>query len=188
MKKILLLLLPLLLAFTTGCVDTTTTDTANNPLYYTYGATTYSLEVPNDWEVISQFTSDYPANTLIAFRNNLKDKDFIANINLIANNVDENMNNGDYAIGMLKQHAENLIDYRLIEQQEIEITINGQTTPTYMNYFEGRNSADSDLLKFVQVYGVNNNIGYIVTATFLPEEDEFIIENCVHVVKSLELK
>ncbi len=98
------------------------------------------------------------------------------------------MNNGDYAIEMLQEHEGNLIDYRLIEQQEIEIVIEGAETPAYLNYFEGRNSIDSDLLKFVQVYGINDSIGYIATATFLPEEDEFIIENCVHMVKSLELK
>jgi len=113
---------------------------------------------------------------------------FRTSVNVIANSVSKDLSNGDYGIEMLQTHSEDLIDYRLIEKQEIEITINGQITPTYLNYFEGRNSIDTDLLQFAQVYGVNNGIGYIITATFLPEEDEFIVENCIHMVKSLELK
>ncbi|NCS68183.1 hypothetical protein COW94_03655 [Candidatus Peregrinibacteria bacterium CG22_combo_CG10-13_8_21_14_all_44_10] len=190
MKKLIVLLLAsCYLLIISGCGSTDTSDsTADNPLYYTYSASSFALEVPNDWETISQFTSDYPQNTLVAFRNNLKDLSFIANVNIVANAVNKGMNNGDYALEMLQTHSENLIDYRLIEKQEIEILINEQSTPTYLNYFEGRNSVDSDILEFVQVYGVNNQIGYIVTATFLPEEDNFIVENAVHVVKSLELK
>ncbi len=189
MKKLLTLLTTLSILLTmSGCSEGTSEDVAENPLYYTYSASSFELEVPNDWETISQFTSDYPHNTLVAFRNNLKDQDFIANVNIVANTVDKGMNNGDYGIEMLQTHSEDLIDYRLIEKQEIEIVINGEATPTYLNYFEGRNSIDTDLLRFVQVYGINNQIGYIATATFLPDEDEFIIENCVHMAKSLTLK
>lgn len=188
MKKITTLLLTISLLLTTGCLGTDTTNQTENPLYYKYGSTSFSVEIPNDWEVINQFTSDYPTNTIVAFRNNLKDQKFIANVNLVANAVSEDMNNGDFGIEMLQKHESDLIDYRLIEQQEINILVNGTETPTYLNYFEGRNSLSSDLLRFIQVYGVNNGFGYVTTATFLPEEDEFIIENCVHIVKSLELR
>lgn len=190
MKKLTILTFILLLTLgTSGCFENITPDeNAENPLYYTYSSSTYSIEAPNDWEVISQFTSDYPSNTLVAFRNNIKGKDFLANVNLVANTLDETLSNGDYALEMLQYHAETLIDYRLIEQQEIEIEINGQNTPTYLNYFEGRNSIDSDLLRFIQVYGVNGNFAYIATGSFLTNEDEFAIENCVHMVKSLELE
>lgn len=190
MKKLITSLLVIIFSLgTTGCFgDATPTDDAENPLYYKYSSTTFAVEVPNDWEVISQFTSDYPDNTLVVFRNNLKDMDFIANVNIVAESVDKDLGNGDYALETLQFHSESLIDYKLIEQQEVEIKINSQMTPTYLNYFEGRNSISSDLLKFVQVYGTNNGLGYIITGTFLPDEDEFIRENCVHVVKSLEIK
>ncbi|EKD63563.1 MAG: hypothetical protein ACD_51C00257G0001 [uncultured bacterium] len=106
----------------------------------------------------------------------------------MANTLDEDISNGDYALEMLQFHSESLIDYKLLEQQEIEIEIDGQPTPTYLNYFEGRNSTTSDLLKFVQVYGVEDGFGFIATGSFLPDEDEFAIDNCVYMVKSLELK
>ncbi|MBU1019384.1 MAG: hypothetical protein ABII07_04005 [Patescibacteria group bacterium] len=185
MKKLLLLPL-LLLLLLTGCLgNVTPEENTDNPLYYKYSGATYSIEVPNDWEVISQFTSDYPSNTLVAFKNNLKDQDFIANVNIVANTLGKGLGNGDYAIEMLKYHEGTLIDYKLLEQQEVEVIVAGQSIPTYLNYFEGRNSVSSDLLRFLQVYVVSENFGYIATATFLPDEDEFIFENCKHMVKSL---
>ena len=189
MKKLLALFTLILL--TTGCLgggDEEPQGDTENPLYYTYSTSTFSLEVPNDWEVISQFTSDYPENTLVAFRNNLKEKDFLANVNIVANTLEDDLNNGDYGLEMLQYHEETLIDYKLIEQQEIDIKINGQTTPTYLNYFEGRNNTSSDVLRFVQVYAIDGSIGYIATGSFLPDEDEFAIDNCVHMVKSLAVK
>lgn len=187
MKK-LFVLIALLIAFS-GCGNSNedSTQQGTNPSYYVYSTSAFSLEVPNDWEVISQFTSDYPTNTLVAFRNNIKEQDFIANVNVVGNDIGDT-SNGDYAIKMLQKHAETLIDYKLIEQKEIEIFIGGQLTPAYRNYFEGRNSPDTDILQFIQVYAVKDGIGYIATASFLPTEDEFVIDNCVHMVESLEIK
>jgi len=186
MKK-LIALIALLIAFS-GCGnENNTPEQGENPSYYVYSTTSFSIDVPNDWEVISQFTSDYPTNTLIAFRNNIKEQDFIANVNVVGNDVGDT-NNGDYAIEMLKKHSETLIDYKLLEQKEIEIFIGGQLTPAYRNYFEGRNSPDTDIIKFIQVYAVKDGIGYIATASFLPNEDEFVIDTCVDMVESLEIK
>ncbi len=186
MKK-LFALIALLIAFS-GCTSgEIAPDQGTNPTYYVYSTNAFSLEVPNDWEVISQFTSDYPTNTLVAFRNNIKEQDFLANINIIGNNVGE-ISNGDYAIEMLNKHSETLIDYQLLEQKEIEIFVEGQLTPAYRNYFEGRNSTDTDILRFIQVYAVKDSIGYIATASFLPNEDEFVIDTCASMVESLEIK
>ncbi|HAU39369.1 MAG: hypothetical protein UV80_C0014G0005 [Candidatus Peregrinibacteria bacterium GW2011_GWF2_43_17] len=186
MKKILALV-ALLIAFSGCSNEETTPEQGTNPTYYVYSTNSFSLEVPNDWEVISQFTSDYPTNTLVAFRNNIKEQDFLANVNIVGNTVGE-ISNGDYAIEMLKKHSETLIDYTLLEQKEVEIFVGGQLTPAYRNYFEGRNSPDTNTLKFIQVYAVKDGIGYIATASFLPNEDTFVTDTCVNMVESLEIK
>lgn len=189
MKKLLNIALTItLITIFSGCTNgENTTGQGSNPSYYIYSTNSFSIEVPNDWEVISQFTSDYPTNTLVAFRNNIKEQDFLANVNIVGNNIEE-ISNGNYAIEILQKHSETLLDYKLLEQKEIEIFISGQLTPAYRNYFEGRNSLDTDILKFIQVYAVKDNIGYIATASFLPNEDEFVINTCVNIVESLEIK
>ncbi|EKD63477.1 MAG: hypothetical protein ACD_51C00271G0001 [uncultured bacterium] len=187
MKKALISFLAGILVIS-GCSSTTTSTTENNPLYYAYGNNSYSIQVPNDWEVITEFTSNYPQNTIAAFRNNVKNDQFIANINIVANTVEEGLSNGDYALEMLQSHSESLIDYKLLEKTEININVGGQLSPTYMTVFQGRNSVDGDLLQFTQIYGINKGFGYIATATLLPDEDQFVVETAIHMIESLEVK
>lgn len=188
MKKILISFLTGLLLIS-GCGNSDgDATTSENPIYYSYGNDTYEIDVANDWEVITEFTSNYPQNTIAAFRNNIKNDEFIANINIVANTVEEGLSNGDYALEILQSHSESLIDYKLIEKKEIDITVGEQLSPTYMITFQGRNKIDGDLLQFTQVYGVNNGLGYIATATYLPNEDQFVIETAVYMVGSLQLK
>ncbi|MFA6528790.1 MAG: hypothetical protein WCT46_04595 [Candidatus Gracilibacteria bacterium] len=187
MKKLIITFLVGIL-LVSGCTSSTSGTTSENPVYYSYGNDTYGIDVANDWEVITNFTSNYPQNTIAAFRNNIKNDKFIANVNIVANTVEEGLSNGDYALEMLQSHSESLIDYKLLEKTEINITVGGQVSPTYMTVFQGRNKIDGDLIKFAQVYGVNNGLGYIATATFLPDEDQFVVETCVHMIESLKLK
>lgn len=189
MKKLIISVLMgiLLLSGCTISSDGNTT-TSDNPIYYSYGNDTYGVNVANDWEVITEFTSNYPQNTIAAFRNNVKNDQFIANVNIVANTIEEGLSNGDYALEMLQSHSESLIDYKLLEKKEINIIVEGQVSPTYMATFQGRNNIDSDLLQFAQVYGANNGFGYIATATYLPDEDQFAVETAIHMIESLELK
>ena len=94
-SKILASILTLLLLTLTGCSgggdsDSENVDPTKKIAFYTpVEAEDFFMQVPEGWDVIEQFTSNYPPNTVVAFRNNVKDNDFIANINVVRNDVAE---------------------------------------------------------------------------------------------------
>jgi len=99
MKKLLLLLLiPFILTGCFGGDDSSTTGGFANPNYNTYDNTAFTISYPKDWEVIDSksFTSNVPAETLIDFRNNIKNEIFTANTNISQSKLPLEITSADF--------------------------------------------------------------------------------------------
>lgn len=192
MKKILILFFTLALA-TTGCFDTTTTTSGtteenDGSYYYTYKTAEFTIDAPENWERINTFTSEYPDNIRVAFRNNVKDSNFVANLTVIRDNNEKSLTNMDYAQKKLSDHAATLIDYTLISQEELTMDIAGASSKTLLNTFSGKNETSAQTLDFMQLYLTKGDNAWTVTATYRPDEDLFVIQKLDTMLRSFAVK
>jgi hypothetical protein len=189
MKKLLTTLLGLsLLLSACGGSDTdeaSTTD-SDEVFYFTYVTAEFSIDVPDDWETINAFTSDYPDEVRVAFRNNLKDSEFIANVSIVRE--DYTGTSADYAQSKLDDHSETLINYKLESQEAVTLEVAGADSVTTLNTFRGKNEASSPTLEYMQIYLTKGDNAWTVSASYTPNEDEFVIERMAHMLKSFTLK
>jgi hypothetical protein len=192
MKKLLLLLsIPILL---TGCfgsdeeTDNTGTDSEQQGYYYEYITAEFTIEAPDTWEKITSFTSEYPDEIRVAFRNNVKDSDFVANVTVLREDNETSLTNADWAQKKLNDHAETIINYQLISQEESSSKVAGATSNTLLNTFQGKNDTSGPTLSFAQTYLTKGTKAFTVTATYRPEEDPFAIEKMNTMLRSFTLK
>lgn len=188
MKKISTLLFAVSL-FLSGCGTSTpqerNNDVANDePRYHDYVTNDFRMSVSDDWTTLNNFDSSYPNGLRVAFKDNIKDTDFVANVTVFEDEMEKSLTNEDISQNKLKDNSETLLEYQLISQEEI--TLDGNTT--YLNIFEGKNSAESENYRFMQTYITKGNNAWIVTATYVPTEDEFTIERMETMLKSFNLK
>lgn len=185
MKKLLLFICASLLLTSCGAVSTSTDD---NPLFYTYETSDYQIDIPDTWEIITDFDSSYTNGIEIAFRNNLKDQKFIANVNIIHERSKKSVTNADVSQEKLKDNSGTLINYNLDSQSEINLQVGSTDTSTFFNKFSGKNKSDGYTFNFMQTYLTKGGEVWIVTATNLTDEDDFVIERMDKMLKTFALK
>ena len=136
----------------TGCFGgeeeepTETPDETPNPIaeriafYRLVEADDFTIQIPEDWETIQHFTSDYPPNTVVAFRNNKKDHEFVANINIVRNQVPDGTKTTDYGLQMFQTVASQLINFERISEKLVDLPGAPQGTQTFIYEFKGTNN------------------------------------------------
>lgn len=164
--------------------DTVNNQITDDPLYHDYVTNDFSISIPDDWETVNSFDSTFPDNLRVAFKNNIKDKDFIANVTIIEESADDSLTNKDVSQNKLKKNSDTLLSYKLISQEELDLNDNS----TYLNTFEGKNYPDGETYNFMQTYLAKGDTYFVVTATYLPIEDEFVVSRMEKMLKSFILK
>lgn len=160
----------------------------DNPTFYTYETSNYQIDIPDTWEVITDFDSSYTDGIEIAFKNNIKDQKFIANVSIIHERDDESFTNADISQEKLKDNSASLINYNLDSQSEINLNIGGSEATTFLNIFSGKNKSDGYTFNFMQTYLTKGNDIWVVTATNLTDEDEFVVERMEKMLTTFALK
>ena len=186
MKKILISLTIASLVLS-GCNRDTVQSDSEEPFFYTHSTAEFSIDVPEDWEVVNTFTVDYPREIQVGFRNNIKDGDFVANVNIAKEANPRLYGNVDFGQSKLKDHSATLINYQLTEQEEVELMIGNASSVSSMKWFTGKTDTDQKTLHFIQTYLTEAEDAWIVTATHRPDEDPFVIERMETMLKSFTL-
>jgi hypothetical protein len=189
MKKIIssLLIGVSLFAFT-SCGGSTPVPTPVDPAtvnFTKYTTTDFSISYPKDWEVLTKdkFPSNVPATTVIVFRNNLKSDIFTANLNISQAAVKAQTTSEDFAIATINTSKYNLIEFKELSRQEVVI---GKEKTLLVN-FQGRKTITESMVNFQQTYAVRNGFGLIVTAAYLPTEDQNVVTKLGDMIKSFTL-
>lgn len=187
------LLLSSALLFFPGCLglgedeETTSSEMVAMPFYRIVKSDDFALQVPEDWETIQEFSSDYPTNTVVAFRNNIEDHDFIANVNIVDNEVEEGTTSSEYALAMIETLESQLLNYQQNAQEEITLWVGETEVSTYLTEFEGTNDGGKPVRQFIQLYAVNGAKAFIVTGTYDADDTELAIDQVKQTVKSFRL-
>jgi hypothetical protein len=156
----------------------------------TYDTGEFSIVVPKDWEIIESkdFTSEVPNETVVVFRNNVKNENFTANVNIVRNALQEPVSTLDYAKMVLNREKNGLYNYKESRRDSVKISIGGTETDTFFVLFEAKKSADDKNIRYLQTYGVKGDSAYIVTGAASPQEDANMIKTIEDTVKSFKLK
>lgn len=156
----------------------------------TYQTTDFSITIPADWEVIDQndFTSDVPPETLVVFRNNVKNETFTANVNIVQRDLQESVSSLEYANLVNNRQKSGLVDYNETHKETILLPSGDQQVDSYFTAFEARKSTSEPLIRYVQTYGVRGNSAFIVTGALSPQENDVTSQTVENIVRSFQLK
>ncbi len=112
--SLLLLSLTLTGCFNSGTTPTPTTTTNEKTRIINDAKYDFTLVIPREWDVIESkdFTSDVPSETVIVFRNNIKNEDFTANVNIVKNILQTPRETLDYAKQVLNRQTSGLYNYK----------------------------------------------------------------------------
>ncbi len=150
----------------------------------------FSIRIPKSWEVIDSkdFTSEVPRETVVVFRNNVKNENFTANINIVRNELQEPISTLDYAKMVLNRQKTGLYNYKESRREDTSMTIGGAATSTFFTLFEAKKTTDDKSVRYLQTYGVKAEYAYIVTGAVSPSENENMVKTMEDTIKSFQLK
>lgn len=170
-------------------------DTDTAPVEGSNESTTYqnselSVAIPKDWEIIESkdFSDRVASNTVIAFRNNMKNDIFTANINIITNERLSDKSSSEHAKEIINSEKATITEYKELSRETVSLKNAGNTDATEFIVFEGKNNADQDLTRYVQVFLAKGDKVYIVTGSYRPTEEEKTTQLIQQSIKSFELK
>lgn len=197
MKKIYLplIVIPFLLAGCFGSSDSSTALDKKIEGFHSYSTGEFSMQIPDEWEVITleKFQSNVPKNTLIAFRNNVKDEKFTANVVVIKNDLsqEQEISSLDYAKSLHQKMSQDLSNYIEIAVEQMKIFADNKENETIFLYAVGREQPESDLKKFMQISGIKGKTAYIALGSMLSTESEtntVLTDKIITMIKSFEVK
>ena len=200
MKKILAVIsVALMLSVFTGCLgiggdaeptDTTTPTQGAPQSYKNFENKDFSIIYPENWEVLNEdsFTSNVPATTVVVFRNNIKSDIFTANLNVSQATIAEGTTSEDFALQTLNTEKYNLIGFTELKRENYTLGTGENAIKTFLVTFQGRKTITETLVEFKQICIALNGFGIIVTAAYLPNEDQNVVFKLDEMVRAFTLK
>ncbi len=151
-----------------------------------FETTDFSVLYPKDWEVLGSenFPSNVPASTIVVIRNNIKSEIFTANLNVSQSPLKETTTSNDFSISTLNAAQNNLINFKELSRSKVAVA----GDETFIATFQGRKSATESLVNFKTLCLSRNGFGIIITAAYLPNEDQIIVTKLEDMIKSFTLK
>ncbi|MFA6917673.1 MAG: hypothetical protein WC285_02445 [Candidatus Gracilibacteria bacterium] len=195
MKKLLLIFS--ITTLLTGCLGiggggTTTggSSSATDPNFTRYEHTAFSIDTPKDWEVINSqnFTSNVPQEAVVGFRNNLRNEIFTANVNVSQTITPTEITSEDLGKSTLTKAKESLVGFKEIGKNPVTLAYGTEGISTFISTFEGKKTPADPIIRFKQLYAANKGAGYVITAAYLPTEDESVVKMTDEMLNSFSLK
>lgn len=160
-------------------------------MYSEHKGSDFSVIYPNDWEILgpSDFTSNVPSSTVVVFRNNLKNDIFTANLNISQAEIPAGTSTEDFALQTLNTEKYNLVGFVETKREDHSIKTGPETKEkTFISTFQGRKTITESLVEFKQLCIARNGYGIIVTAAYLPNEEQSVVMMLDEMLRSFALK
>lgn len=158
--------------------------------FHVYSTEEFSIQVPDEWETLTlvNFKSDTPKNTLIAFRSNIRNPKFTANVAIVKNELSQEILGLDYAKVLRQKTADSLADFHEILTEQTKLMISGKETDSILFASNGREATDQNLKRFIQISGVKGKTAYIAVGSLLVEEGEDTAKKIETMLRNFEVK
>lgn len=155
-----------------------------------YDTNDFSVVIPKDWEIISraEFTADVPEETVVVFRNNVKNEDFTANVNIVKNSLQEPISTDEYSKRVSNRQKSGLYNYKESKNDPVKIKIGDKDIDSFYRLFEAQKGPDEKLVRYMQTYIVKGDSAYIITGAVSPKENDAVMKTIEDIVKSFKLK
>lgn len=150
----------------------------------------FTMRIPREWDVIESkdFTSEVPPETILVMRNNVKNDNFTANVNVVRRDLQTTKETLEYAKEVINRQKTGLLNYKESKRDVTKMKVGDKEVDSYIVTFEGKKDAQSDLIVFVQTYAVKGTRGYIVTGSYAPQESGDNKNTVEEIIKSFSLK
>jgi hypothetical protein len=184
-KKILAAFIVIIFAvFLNSCGGSGQSTATQNLKPYDGGA--FTINIDPGWKIINQsdFYSEIPKETVVAFTAPEAYNGFFINVNIVKEDLKQAISSIDYGRANINLSAQNLTDYQ--KMQEAQVTIGGN--PALLHIFQARLNPTEKLIKFVQIYATKGNYGYIVSGGMLPDTPQATRDLVGAIVTSFQLK
>jgi|GEM_PF-1082457 len=172
--------------------STPTPQTSNiNPSKVTYDTSAFSITMPRDWEILdgTKLPAGSPKSVVVAFKNNIKNKKFIANMNIAEYNTKDEKTTQEESVKSIKDNYKNLlIDFADSGDTNVNVNAGGKPIAGILTKFTGKSDAAENPKNFEQLYVKYNNISYIITTSYGQDEDPEVIAKIDEAINSFELK
>lgn len=183
----------------TGCFGSDDVDTAatTDTGYVTYEKSDFTVTAPKDWEVLTDknFPTNVPASTLAIFRNNIKSDVFTASFSVSQADIEKEITSKDFSIKSLNTIKNSLVGFQELSREDFgvkKVVAAGSEDEildtTLLVTFQGRKTVTEPLLTFKQFCIAKNGYGLVVTASYLPNDDQSVVIKLDDMLKSFRLK
>ncbi|PIZ73373.1 hypothetical protein COY06_05425 [Candidatus Peregrinibacteria bacterium CG_4_10_14_0_2_um_filter_41_8] len=188
MRKFLIIGLFLTSLFTFGCSGGSTQVTQTDlpaSSYDTYAISNYQIQYPIGWKVKRDFTSNIEKSTDVAFISNVKEIFFTSTATVAVQQISDGVLVKDFAQGIIDQNEKTLLNYEVIDRQELAI---GETDSTFLIQFRGKLRPEDNLIEYFQTYRTKGNTGYVVTGAHDPNGDPVLATRLLEAVSSFRIR
>jgi hypothetical protein len=183
----------------TGCFggEDTPVDTVTPAGFITYEKGDVTITAPEAWEVFTEkdFPTNVPKDTLAVFRNNIKSDIFTANLSISQAEITKGETSKDFSIKSLNAVKNNLVSFQEISREDFQVkkavtagTEDEILDTTTLITFQGRKTVTEPLIIFKQLCIAKTGYGLIITASYLPNDDQSVVIKLDDMLKSLRLK
>lgn len=158
--------------------------------FHSYETEEFRMQVPDAWETLTplNFKSNISKNTLAAFRNNLRDPSFTANIVVLKNELASEISSTDYAKALNEKLKNNLSSYKEILIEKFNVNVEGKESESLFTHVEGRERPEADLKRFIQVSAVKEKNAFNALGAYLAKGDEGLAKKIETSIRSFEVK
>lgn len=173
-----------------GSSSTSTSSGSDAATLQTFQADDYEITVPKVWEITrkNEFTSDIPANVSVVLQANRKNEVFVTNVNVVKNSLGDTLSSLDYGKVVLANQKTVLENFTEKSREEVDTTIAGNKEKVLIGKYQGKRTATDPLLGFIQAYYVKDRTGYIITASYVSNEDPSVQKEAEQIVRSFSIK
>lgn len=150
----------------------------------------FSVLFPKEWDEIDQneFTSDVPPETVVVFRDNVKNERFTPNANVVRHTLSLPTDSIEYGKLVYNRQSTGLTDFKEISKIERDILIGKQLEKSTLLVFDARIKPGEKLIRYIQTYATKGNLAFIVTGSLLPDETQNTVQKIENIIKSFALK
>lgn len=161
MRNILIILCSLI--FLTGCMGDATNGGGSSEIIL-HKEQLFEVAVPASWvEITRAQVSELQRNFVFAYARPDYVDGFATNMTVVTEDLVHIKDAEAYASANMIAASRDVLDYQPLHKQTVTITDGTGEQRTTLHVFEGRYRRTDPLTKFIQMYLIKNNKGYVMT-------------------------